>query len=73
MHQSCTVRWYFLPFLLYLISLLRKLNFVKLCAYVTFGGNGGIMTTARPELPYPCSPQAKTLYKSSLRRSNVTG
>ena len=23
--------------------------------YVTFGGSGGIMTTARPELPYPCS------------------
>ena len=23
--------------------------------FVTFGGSGGIMTTARPELPYPCS------------------
>ena len=28
--------------------------------HVTFGGSGGIMTTAGPGLPYPCSPQAKT-------------
>ena len=28
--------------------------------FVTFGGSGGIMTTAGPELPYPCSSQAKT-------------
>ena len=25
-------------------------------AFVTFGGSGGIMTTAGQELPYPCSP-----------------
>ena len=23
-------------------------------AHVIFGGSGGIMSTARPELPYPC-------------------
>ena len=28
--------------------------------FVTFGGSGGIMTTAGQELPYPCSPQVKT-------------
>ena len=27
--------------------------------HVTFGGSGGIMTTARPELPYPWISQAK--------------
>ena len=25
--------------------------------FVTIGGSSGIMTTARPELPYPCSSQ----------------
>ena len=33
--------------------------------YVTFGGSGVIMTTARPELPYPCVSQAKTRGESS--------
>ena len=28
--------------------------------HVTFGGSSGIMTTARPELPYPCVSQAKS-------------
>ena len=28
--------------------------------HVTFGGSGGIMTTASPELPYPCNSQAKS-------------
>ena len=41
--------------------------------YVTFGGSGGMMTTARPELPYPCSPQAKTQDESSRRGSYVMG
>ena len=27
---------------------------------VTFGGSDGIMTTARPRLPYPCSLRVKT-------------
>ena len=36
--------------------------------HVTFGGRGGMMTTAGPELPYPCSPQAKTRGESSRRR-----
>ena len=35
--------------------------------FVTFGGSGGIMITARTELPYPCSPQAKTRDESSRR------
>ena len=35
--------------------------------FVTFGGSGGIMTTARPGLPYPCNPQAKTRDESSRR------
>ena len=35
--------------------------------YVTFGGSGGIMATAGTELPYPCSPQAKTRGESSRR------
>ena len=35
--------------------------------HVTFGGSGGIMTTAGPGLPYPCSPQAKTRDESSRR------
>ena len=35
--------------------------------FVTFGGSGGIMTTARPELPYPCSSQAKAREESSRR------
>ena len=31
-------------------------GFVCWSAHVTnFGGSGGIMTTARPELPYPCT------------------
>ena len=29
------------------------MEFVCKSAHVTFGGSGGIMTTARPELPYP--------------------
>ena len=29
-------------------------------APVTFGGSGGIMPTAGPELPCPCCPQTKT-------------
>ena len=35
--------------------------------FVTFGGSGGIMTTARPGLLYICSPQAKTRDESSRR------
>ena len=41
--------------------------------FITSGGSGGIMTTARPGLPYPCSPQSKTPGQSSPRGSNVTG
>ena len=33
---------------------------------VTFG-SGGMMTTARTDLPYPCSSQAKTWGESSRR------
>ena len=41
--------------------------------FVTFGGSGGMMTTTRPGLPYPCSLQAKTRDESSRRGSNMTG
>ena len=36
-------------------------------AVVTFGGSGGMMTTARTELHYPCSPQAKTRKRAKTR------
>ena len=29
-------------------------GFVCMAVHVTFGGSSGIMTTARPEFPYPC-------------------
>ena len=35
--------------------------------YATFGGSGGIMSTARLELPYPCVSQAKSRDKTSRR------
>ena len=35
--------------------------------HVTFGGSGVIMTTARPELPYPCVSQAKSRDETSRR------
>ena len=31
-------------------------GFVCMAVHVTFGGGAGIMTTDRPELPYPCFP-----------------
>ena len=34
-------------------------GFVCVAAHVTFGGSGGIMTTARQELPYPCNSQSQ--------------
>ena len=34
-------------------------RFVCRMAHVTFGGSGGIMTTARPELPCPCNSQSQ--------------
>ena len=36
------------------------MGFVCMAAHVTFGVRSGIMTTARPELPYPCVSQAKS-------------
>ena len=42
-------------------------GFVCKEAHVTFGGSGGIMTTARPELPYPCNSQAKSRDETSRR------
>ena len=41
--------------------------------FVTFGGSGGMMTTARTELPYPCSPKAKTRGESSRRGKSCNG
>ena len=42
-------------------------RFVCKEAHVTFGGSGGIMSTARPELPYPCVSQAKSRDETSRR------
>ena len=43
-------------------------GFVCKPAHVTsFGGSGGIMTTARPEFPYPCVSQAKSRDETSRR------
>ena len=40
-------------------------GFVCVSAHVTFGGSGGIRSTARPELPYPCVSQAKSRDETS--------
>ena len=42
-------------------------GFVCMEAHVTFGGSGGIRSTARPELPYPCVSQAKARDETSRR------
>ena len=42
-------------------------GFICLEAHVTFGGSGGIMSTARPELPYPCVSQVKSRDETSRR------
>ena len=43
------------------------MGFVCMEAHVTFGGSGGIMSTARPKLPYPCVSQAKSRDETSRR------
>ena len=40
-------------------------GFVCRSAHVTFGGSGGIMSTARLELPYLCVFQAKSWGETS--------
>ena len=40
-------------------------GFVCMAAHVTFGGSGGIRSTASPELPYPCNSQTKSRYETS--------
>ena len=42
-------------------------GFVCMAAHVTFGGSGGIRSTARPEFPYPCNCQAKSRDETSRR------
>ena len=42
-------------------------GFVCMAAQVTFGGSGGIMSTARPELLYPRDSQAKSWDETSRR------
>ena len=42
-------------------------GFVCKEAHVTFGGSGGIRSTARPGLPYPCVSQAKSRDETSRR------
>ena len=41
-------------------------GFVCMAAHVTFGGSGGIRSTARPGLPYPCNSQVK--FRETSRR-----
>ena len=43
------------------------MGFVCRSAHVTFGGSGGIMSTARLELPYPCNSQTESRDKTSRR------
>ena len=42
-------------------------------AHVTFGGSGGIRSTARPELPYPCYFPAKSRDETSRRGKKCDG
>ena len=42
-------------------------GFVCWSVHVTFGGSGGIMSTARPELPYPYVSQAKSRDETARR------
>ena len=42
-------------------------GFVFWSAHVTFGGSGGIRSTARPELPYLCVSKAKSRDETSRR------
>ena len=42
-------------------------GFVCKEAHITFGGSGGIRSTARPELSYPYSSQAKSRGVTSYR------
>ena len=42
-------------------------EFAGLPAHIIFGGNGGIMSTARQELPYPCISQAKSQFGTFQR------
>ena len=46
-------------------------GFVCLVAHVTYGGSGGIWSTARPELPNPCNSQAKSRVRLLGVGSNV--
>ena len=48
-------------------------GFVCWSAHVTFGGSGGIRSTARPELPYPCVSQAKSRDETSRRGKQCDG
>ena len=41
--------------------------FVSESAHITFGGSGGIRSTASPELPYPCNSQAQSRDETSRR------
>ena len=46
-------------------------GFVCKMAHATNGGRGGIMSTPRPKLPYPCNSQANS--SSSDRASSAGG
>ena len=42
-------------------------------AHVTNGGRGGIRSTARPKLLYPCSSKAKSRDENSRRGKSCDG
>ena len=48
-------------------------GFVCKSAHVTFCGSGGIRSTARPELPYPCVSVAKSRVETSRRGEKCDG
>ena len=48
-------------------------GFVCRSANVTFGGSGGIRSTARLELPYPFNSQAKSRDETSRRGKECDG
>ena len=43
-------------------------GFVCMAAHIIFGGSGGIRSTGRPELSYPCSSQAMSWVETSQSR-----
>ena len=49
------------------------MGLIGLSANITFCGSGGIMSTARTELPYPCISQANSRFETSQREKEYDG